>query len=41
MMPDGLLQPLETEQVRELIAYLMGPDQVSLPETAPVSELSK
>lgn len=30
MMPDGMLQNLATQQVRDLIAYLMGPDQVPL-----------
>ena len=32
-MPDGLLQKLSPEQVRDLISYLMHPQQVSLPET--------
>lgn len=32
MMPDGLLQNLSNDQVRQLLAYLMGPDQVALPE---------
>ncbi|WP_425613750.1 PVC-type heme-binding CxxCH protein [Anatilimnocola sp. NA78] len=31
MMPDGLLQNLSLDQVRQLLAYLMGPDQVPLP----------
>jgi hypothetical protein len=31
-MPDGLLQPLAAEQVRDLVAYLMSPGQVDLPE---------
>jgi putative membrane-bound dehydrogenase-like protein len=31
-MPDGLLQPLKEGQVRDLIAYLMSPGQVELPE---------
>jgi putative membrane-bound dehydrogenase-like protein len=31
MMPDGLLQNLPIERLRELIAYLMGPAQVPLP----------
>jgi hypothetical protein len=35
MMPDGLLQQLSVEQVRDLVAYLMGAVQVSLPATAP------
>jgi putative membrane-bound dehydrogenase-like protein len=30
-MPDGLLQPLKEEHVRDLIAYLMSPGQVELP----------
>lgn len=30
-MPDGLLQPLKEEQIRDLIAYLMSPGQVELP----------
>lgn len=32
MMPDGLLQNLSNDQVRQLLAYLMGPDQAPLPE---------
>ena len=32
MMPDGLLQALTAEQVRDLIAYLMHPTQVPMPE---------
>ena len=32
LMPDGLLQPLSTEQVRDLIAYLMSDRQVKVPE---------
>ena len=31
LMPDGLLQPLTDQQVRDLIAYLMSPTQVPLP----------
>ncbi|QDU28196.1 Cytochrome c [Anatilimnocola aggregata] len=31
MMPDGLLQNLSTDQVQQLLAYLMGPEQVPLP----------
>ena len=31
MMPEGMLQTLKIGQVRDLIAYLMGPDQVPLP----------
>ncbi len=32
MMPEGLLQTLQPDQVRDLIAYLMHPTQVPLPE---------
>ena len=32
LMPDGLLQNLSTEQIRNLIGYLMSIDQVPLPE---------
>ena len=32
LMPPGLLDTLTPEQVRELIAYLMHPRQVELPE---------
>ena len=32
MMPDGLLQNLSNDQVRQLLAYLMGPDQAPLTE---------
>jgi putative membrane-bound dehydrogenase-like protein len=32
MMPDGLLQNLTTDQIRQLLAYLMGPDQAPLPD---------
>jgi len=31
-MPEGLLQTLTAEQIRDLIAYLMHPTQVPLPE---------
>ena len=31
MMPEGMLQNLTTDQVRELFAYLMGPGQAPLP----------
>lgn len=31
MMPDGMLQTLKIDQVRNLLAYLMGPEQVTLP----------
>jgi putative heme-binding domain-containing protein len=30
-MPDGLLQPLNDQQIRDLVAYLMSPGQVELP----------
>jgi putative membrane-bound dehydrogenase-like protein len=30
-MPEGILQPLKPEQVRDLVAYLMSPTQVDLP----------
>jgi putative membrane-bound dehydrogenase-like protein len=43
MMPDNLLNVLRDEQIRNLIAYLMSPAQVPLPESsagAPVSRLS-
>jgi putative membrane-bound dehydrogenase-like protein len=36
LMPDGLLQPLSFEQVRDLIAYLMTDSQVELPPDAKV-----
>jgi putative heme-binding domain-containing protein len=32
LMPDGLLQPLTPEQVRDLVAYLMSEAQVELPK---------
>lgn len=31
LMPDGLMQPMTEQQVRDLIAYLMSPTQVPLP----------
>ena len=34
LMPDGLLNPLSEEQVCDLIAYLMSPEQVPLPGEA-------
>ena len=43
MMPDKLLNVLSDEQIRNLIAYLMSPTQVPLPEdttAGPVSRLS-
>jgi hypothetical protein len=30
-MPDGILQPLAPDQVRNLVAYLQSPGQVELP----------
>ena len=32
IMPEGLLEALDAAQVRDLIAYLMSPSQVALPE---------
>jgi putative membrane-bound dehydrogenase-like protein len=32
LMPDGLLQPLTDDQIRDLVAYLMSPTQVPLPD---------
>lgn len=32
LMPDGLLQPMTEQQIRDLVAYLMSPTQVPLPE---------
>jgi putative heme-binding domain-containing protein len=31
MMPDGLLTPLKDDEIRDLIAYLAGSEQVALP----------
>jgi putative membrane-bound dehydrogenase-like protein len=31
LMPDGLLQPLTDDQIRDLVGYLMSPTQVPLP----------
>ena len=36
LMPEGLIEALNATQVRELIAYLMTPKQVPLPEAASV-----
>jgi hypothetical protein len=33
-MPDGLLTALSREQVRDLIGYLMHPNQVDIPNPA-------
>lgn len=38
MMPEGMLQNLSTEQIRQLFAYLMGPGQVPLPPESASSE---
>jgi hypothetical protein len=32
MMPEGLLDKLTNAEVRDLIAYLAGPEQVPLPK---------
>lgn len=32
-MPEGLLQPLQADQIRDLIGYLMSPTQVGLPNS--------
>lgn len=37
MMPEGLLNPLSDEDVRNLIAYLRGPRQVALPPVDPIA----
>ncbi len=34
MMPEGMLQALETDQIRDLILYLRSEDQVDLPQAA-------
>ena len=34
MMPEGLLQPLSDQEVRDLIYYLSRPGQVPLPASA-------
>jgi hypothetical protein len=31
MMPEGMLRSLTDEQVRDLLVYLAGPEQVPLP----------
>ena len=33
IMPSGLLSTLSTEQIRDLITYLMHPQQVAFPES--------
>jgi putative heme-binding domain-containing protein len=35
LMPDGLFQNLSDDQVRDLIGYLMSPEQVPLPSLSP------
>lgn len=35
LMPEGMLQNLTIRQVRELLAYLMGPEQTPLPQEVP------
>ncbi len=37
LMPDGLLQPLKPDQLRDLVAYLMTRSQVALPEGSPAT----
>ncbi len=37
MMPDGLLTPLSSSEVRDLIAYLSGASQVPLPASSPAA----
>ena len=34
MMPEGLLEKLTNEEVRDLLAYLASPQQVPLPKGA-------
>jgi putative membrane-bound dehydrogenase-like protein len=34
LMPDNLLVPLSETEIRDLVAYVSGPDQVPLPESA-------
>jgi putative membrane-bound dehydrogenase-like protein len=34
-MPEGILQPLKPDQIRDLISYLMSPSQVELPANSP------
>jgi putative membrane-bound dehydrogenase-like protein len=38
MMPDGLLTPLSSAEVRDLIAYVSGPGQVPLPRSTPTQK---
>jgi putative heme-binding domain-containing protein len=34
-MPEGILQPLKPDQIRDLVSYLMSPTQVELPADSP------
>jgi len=40
LMPDGLLDVLPEKEIRDLIAYLMSPQQVPLPSPQPHGEPS-
>jgi hypothetical protein len=40
LMPDGLIDALPEKDVRDLLAYLMSPQQVSLPVAQPHGEPS-
>ena len=40
IMPDGILQPLSPEQIRNLVAYLMSPGQVELPASTTAATAS-
>jgi putative heme-binding domain-containing protein len=35
MMPEGMLDKLTNDEVRDLVAYLASPEQVPLPKTGP------
>jgi putative heme-binding domain-containing protein len=41
LMPDGLLEVLPEKEIRDLLAYLMSPQQVSLPVNQPGGESSR
>lgn len=41
LMPEGMLQPLSPDQVRDLFAYLMHSSQMPLPEGAPTAVSAK
>jgi putative membrane-bound dehydrogenase-like protein len=41
LMPDGLLDPLKPEEIRDLVAYLSHPTQVPLPAEAPAPSSSR